>query len=372
MSDALSSVHDVPGVRRDAAGTVRNYGDPAAEYHAARSTAALIERSDRALLRMFGRDPVRMIQGLVTNDVTNAPAGRAVFAAVLTPKGKMLAEVRVIRRADDLLVECARDALGNLMDMLKRSVPPLFARFEDVTGAHALVGVYGPRAAAVVGGAFGGAALPADPAEDALAADGERIVVRTGYAGSGGLEVIVPAAAAAETWHALVAAGAKPAGQAALDVLRIEAGRPRWGAELTADTIPLEAGLLERAISTGKGCYTGQEVIIRILHRGHVNWHLRGILLGTSPAPAPGTQLLHPETGKVVGRITSACDSPVHRQTIALGYIRREVAPPAELRLERVDGAPVTVVALPFAPGDPAGSGDTAGSNGGADSRAAV
>ncbi len=130
-------------------------------------------------------------------------------------------------------------------------------------------------------------------------------------------------------------------------MLRIEAGRPRWGAELNATTIPLEARLKERAISTTKGCYTGQEVIIRILHRGHVNWHLRGLLLGESAPPPLDAKLTQLDSEKVVARVTSACVSPRVDQTIALAYVRREIQSGAELRLAD-GGAPARVVDLPF------------------------
>src|SRR5690606_23668699 len=119
-----------------------------------------------------------------------------------------------------------------------------------------------------------------------------------------------PAARLAEIRAALEQAGALPAGLDALEVLRIEAGQPRWGAELTGDVIPLEAGLRASAISETKGCYTGKEVIVRILHRGHVNWHLGGVLLGELPPPSAGTQLIDPAEGRKVARITSACRSP--------------------------------------------------------------
>lgn len=110
--------------------------------------------------------------------------------------------------------------------------------------------------------------------------------------------------------------------------------------------IPLEAGLRERAISTTKGCYTGQEVIVRILHRGHVNRELRGLLLGDAPAPAHGASLSLPDADKSVGYVTSACASPRLGQTIALAYVRREVGPGATVL---VDGHAARVVELPFA-----------------------
>jgi hypothetical protein len=123
---------------------------------------------------------------------------------------------------------------------------------------------------------------------------------------------------------------------------------PAWGAELSAETIPLEAGLETRAISTSKGCYTGQEVIIRILHRGHVNRVLRGLLLGAA-AGSPGLALVRADTGKPVGAVTSCAWSPLVGEQVALGYVRREVSPGEVLRIDSVDGPPARVVELPFA-----------------------
>ena len=369
----LHHVHEALGARfGEVAGreVVRHYGDPEREYATARSDAVVVDRADRAFVRMHGRDPVRMIHGLVTNDVTGAPPGHGVYAALLTAKGKMVADVRVLRRAQgDVLLELDAGAMANVLDHLRRFVPPLFARFEDVSGELGVLGVFGPAARRVVGGALG-VTVPEGMAEDAFVtaalsgagagapagsgesreggAEPEALVVRTLYAGVDGYDVVVPKDRLEAVWRALVEAGARPAGHGTLEVLRIEAGRPRWGADLDETTIPLEAGLRERAISETKGCYTGQEVIVRILHRGHVNWHLRGLLLGEAPAPARGTTLVRAGETKPVGRVTSACASPLHGQTIALGYVRREVEPPAELRLGGPDGPPVQVVALPF------------------------
>jgi tRNA-modifying protein YgfZ len=322
------------------------------EYQAARTSAALVHRTDRVFLRMHGRDPLKMIQGLVTNDVAGAPADVAVYALLLSPKGRMLAEVRVLRLEPDILLETAAGALDGLVATLKKYVPPLFARVEDLSDAMTCLGVYGPGSAAAVVAALGAEAVPESGREEAVASvawDGETVhVVRTRVTGDDGLDLFLPSSQRAAVHAALVAAGARDAGLDTLEVLRIEAGRPRWGAELDESVIPLEAGLKERAISTSKGCYTGQEVIIRILHRGHVNRHLRGFLLDDVPLPAAGTELYHPETGKVAGRLTSTCLSPRLGQAIALGYARREVVPPAALRLGGADGPPVQVVELPF------------------------
>lgn len=354
----LAAIHDAHGVRWSEDGAARlprNYGDPAAEYATARSDVVVAERGDRSFVRVHGRDPVKMIQGLISNDIANAPVGRAVYAAVLTPKGKMVADVRVLRQGADLLLETDAAAADAVMTHLRKFVPPLFARFENASDAWTELGVYGPNAVTLLK-----RVLDVD-----LSNAAEDDVLETSMGGTSiciaatarfdvpGFDIIVPAQAAAQLWESLVAEGARPAGHATLDVLRIEAGTPRWGAELDENTIPLEAGLRERAISETKGCYTGQEVIIRILHRGHVNWLLRGILLGDAAAPARATPLLAPGDARKVGRITSAAWSPKHGQTIALGYVRREVEPGAELTLDSATGRVARVVALPFpAPAD--------------------
>ena len=283
-------------------------------YDDARNHAALIERTDRAVTRMYGRDPVRMIQGLVTNDVASAPADAPVYAAFLTPKGKMVGDARVIRRANnDVWIEADTAALENIEAHLKKSVPPLFARAERLADVR-VIGVYGPQA--------GTAKIESE------------LQLATSYTGDAGIDFLVRGDVPLPDLPRLSFGD--------LETLRIEAGSPRWGAELTEDVIPLEAGLRQSAISESKGCYTGQEVIIRILHRGHVNRHLRGLLLGDTE---PATGDISNREGKVVGKVTSACISPMLQQTIALAYVRREVLPGESVSFHQ---APATVVELPF------------------------
>ena len=159
-------------------------------------------------------------------------------------------------------------------------------------------------------------------------------------------DILGDRAALARLGAELVRLGAAPTGMGVFETLRIEAGRPEFGLDMDERTIPTEAGIDARAIDHGKGCYTGQEVIVRIRDRGHVNRHLRGLLLGDAPTPAPGTPLHSGTRAKPVGHVTSAALSPAFGQTIALGFVRREVVPPAELRLGDPDGAAVAVRAL--------------------------
>ena len=340
-------------------------------------TAPLVVRRARTVLRVWGRDPVKMINGLATADIAAVTPESAAYTAFLTAKGRMVADARVLLRpgtgSPELLLTTDPDAAPGLLEHLRKFIPPLFARFEDVTADWRVVGVYGPGASETLSGAvegmgWTGGALPADGAPEGavalLSADPLALAVRSGETGEDGWDVLVSdgargagaagasgtdvgdvgdvaaaAVGAADALEgALEAAGGRVVGEAALEPLRIAAGRPRWGAELTGDVIPLEAGL-ERAISRTKGCYTGQEVIIRILHRGHVNRHLRSLSF-TGGEARPGTQLFEPGNEKPRGVVTSAVAGA------GLGYVRREIEPPAELRAGSPDGPPVRVTAL--------------------------
>jgi tRNA-modifying protein YgfZ len=309
---------------------------------------------------MSGRDPVRMIQGLATADVTSATPRRGVYTAFLTAKGRMVAVARVFVPAGDgppLLLDVDAAAGDALLEHIGRFVPPLFGKAKDVSESWAVVGVYGPGSGRVVAAAA--TELLAGPPSDAHvlergAAAAEETVVqlevaegsfaaRTELTGDEGWDLFLPTYSRDAMVTALLAAGARPGAPETLEALRVSAGRPRWGMELTDQVIPLEAGLLERAISQSKGCYTGQEVIVRILHRGHVNRHLRRLVFEAG-APEAGTELFEPGVERARGVVTSAVENDAG--ALGLGYVRREVDPPADLRVGSPDGPGVRVEAL--------------------------
>lgn len=322
-------------------------------YEAARTGAALAHRPDRALLVLEGRDPSAMLQGLASNDVTAVARGACVYAVLLTPKGRMIADLRVLPGADGaLLLDAPRAAIEDVAAHLARFVPPRMARARPHVGG--ILGVYGPAASELLA-ARSGAGAP-DPAPDALTrGTSDLLLVGTDYAGVPGIDVIGEPGALAALSSELEASGVPVLDPATLEVLRVEAGSPRWGAELDGERIPIEAGIAGRAISQTKGCYTGQEVIVRILHRGHVNWHLRGLEAsgtGDGRSLRPGAQLTRQEDSKVVAKVTSAVDSP-RLGPIALAYVRREVEPGTDLvPTSGDDGVPTPtsarVVELPF------------------------
>lgn len=297
----------------------------------------VVERTDKAFVRVYGRKPVEMVQGLITNDLQNAPVNRAVYAGMLTPKGKLIADLRAIRLNEDVLLECHVDALEAMTANLKKFVPPLFARFEVMTSIQES-SLHGSRATEVMRTAFPDAELPGR--EDELTRIGALWCIGSNYTGDLGYDLVGELPERSAAMHKLVAAGAVFGQLDELERRRIAAGVPRWGAELDDSVIPLEAGLGERMISQNKGCYTGQEVIIRILHRGHVNRHLRRVRLAAGPAEK-GTALFDPGSGKQVGRLTSSAE--VAGETLGLAYVRRELLLPATVALASVDGPRVEV-----------------------------
>ncbi|HUE96924.1 MAG TPA: glycine cleavage T C-terminal barrel domain-containing protein [Longimicrobiaceae bacterium] len=336
---------------------VRHYGDAEAEYRAIRRAAGIVLRSELGLVRMSGRDPVRMLNGLITNDLSKAGPGRAVYGAMLTPKARIITDLRAMVRSGEVLFDFPLAALEALTTHLRKYVPPLFARWEVIAGAS-VIGVYGPRSADLLSG-YAAESLGTD--EDAVAtlnvAGVEALAVATGIAGGErGYDLLVAGPGGDAVWSALLDAGAgigvAPAGFAALETLRIEAGRPRFGQELTEETLPPEAyettGSMARAVSFTKGCYTGQEVVIRIAHRGHVNRSLRGLRLGGAPTPPERTPLFRVDDGKEIGWVTSAAHSPQEGETVALGYVRREMEVGARVRVGGERGAEAEICELPF------------------------
>lgn len=340
------------------------YGSVAAEYEALHSRAALFDRSHRGRLRVSGERAAEMVAGLVSNDITGLAPGQGCYAAALTAKGKIVADVRVFVEEGSVLTDAAPRAAEAWSNMVKKYVNPRLAPHTDETARLRDIGVFGLNARHVVSAVTGvqAPALTALPpfAHVTVEIDGAKVLVaNVPDLGMEGFELILPAELHAAMWEKAAAAGATPAGLEAWEIARVEAGRPEWGLDMDDSTIPQEANFDElHAISYTKGCYVGQETVARVHFRGHVNRHLRGVrAAGVEPPPRGAT--LHDEAGKEVGEVRSAVRSPM-LGGIALAMVRREVPAGASLvaRWQRAarDGEPVApeerrvdVAALPFA-----------------------
>jgi folate-binding protein YgfZ len=343
-------------------------------YAAATGEAAIMDRSHRVRMVVTGRAPAQMLLGLITGRIP-APAtpddqtlstGTASYSAVLTAKGRMVTDLRVFSLAGGqgrLLLEVPEAGAQALAAHFTRYVPPRMARQADVSGATAMLTVMGPDAAGLI------AELIRPTLSESLAAMGELeyvqlvrpetetadeapadaaespfgvLVVRTADVAVPAFDILTDTNRAQDLLNRFISSGAVPVEQDVWETLRVEAGRPAFGVDMLDDTLPPEAGIQDRAIDHTKGCYTGQEVIVRIRDRGHVNRSLRGLILGDAPIPPGGTQLFD-QAGQSRGRITSAVRSPRKGGGVGLGYVRREIEPPAELHLGAADGPVVEV-----------------------------
>ncbi|MBA2262111.1 MAG: folate-binding protein YgfZ [Solirubrobacterales bacterium] len=302
-----------------------------------REACGLVDRSALGKLALTGTEAKPFLTGQVTNDIEALEPGHGQYAALLTPKGKMLADLRVLDTGEELLLICERAGLQAVFDTIRRFSLGHDVELHKRTVQQGLLSLVGPGSCAVAG-------------VDETAAGEEHMNARASIGGADvllvrtdlGVDVVCAAESTEPVRAALVAAGAVEVSEDAAEILRVESGRPRHGVELDETVIPQEAGLNDRAVSFTKGCYVGQETVARLHWRGKPNRHLRGLAL-SAPVPV-GTELVRGE--KVVGRIASAVESPVHGH-IALAFVRREASPGDELALKETE-ATATVIELPF------------------------
>jgi folate-binding protein YgfZ len=307
-----------------------------AQYRELREGCGLLDRSGRGKLLVSGPEAAEYLQGQLTNDIEALEPGDGCYAALLDRKGHMQADMRVLRPGEeaDLWIDTEPEATAVARRHLETYKIGRDVSVEDVTAERAIVSLIGPATGAVAGTP----SLPLYSCEATTVGGLECLAVGA----EDGIDLITAAADRERLLTVLLDAGAAKVDPAAAEILRIEAGRPRFGAEMGTETMPAEAGIVDAAVSFTKGCYIGQEPVARLHHRGRPNRHLRGLRLSAPLEPGTGLSL----NGKDVGRIASACVSPAHGP-LALAIMRREAEPGAEL-LAGEDGVTAQVVDLPF------------------------
>lgn len=333
-------------------------------YRAAEGGAALLQRDPRAFLVVSGRAVGRMLGGILTNSLPPAllPSGGirtgfAPYAAILTPKGRLVTDLRVHRLGDgggSILLELPARGLDGALAHFGKYLPPRMARAGPPGTALGTITVAGPAAARALTRTAGLAGRESELREAAEGdawitggePDGAVRVVRSGDAIPPAFDIVGPAGRVREVARTLREAGAADGDAGLWHLLRLEKGRPAFGFELDTKTMPAEAGIEDRCIDYAKGCFTGQEVVVRIRDRGHVNRSLRGLLLGSAPLPARGTRLFAPGRERPAGTVASTAVSPLFGQGIGLAFVRREVEPPATVFLGAHGGARARVRAL--------------------------
>jgi folate-binding protein YgfZ len=301
-----------------------HYGEPMREAGALRTGAGLVDLAWRGVLEMTGRDRARFLHGMCTNEIKKLQPGQGCMAAIVTRQGKMVAEMIVSAAENALLLEMDRSNLIPTIDHLSKFLVADDVRMQ-VSDA-AVLGLWGPRAQALLG-------VRDLPEFHFVLRDGVA-VVRNRTIGVDGYHLIVPASKAGEA-DAILGHGVVPAGFEAYEALRIETGFPRWGADMDATLLPMEAGLEPVAISYTKGCYIGQEVIQRVKTYSEPPKVL--VQLAVADAAA-GDRIT--SGADEVGTVTSATPS------MALGFVRKEwKSPGTELT---VAGKPALVQGLPW------------------------
>jgi folate-binding protein YgfZ len=300
------------------------------QYRIIEETAGWILSSRRGFLRFEGREAVPFLQALVTNDVARLTRGEGVYAAYLTPQGRMIADLEIFHRGEVLLAAVASGLASSLATRLDTVIFAEDVQVADVSHEYSELFVAGAAAARLISRALDVDQAALDALPELCQADaGPVFVVRSGEAPVAAFRIVASATIGAEIARRLDAEGVQPMTDALVESMRVAAARPTFGRDMTSETIPLEAGLLDRAISTTKGCYVGQEIVIRILHRGRGRVAKQLVRLAWTPPPAaarpsPGTTLAR--EGKSVGHLTSIASALTDDGLIGLGYVARDAA----------------------------------------------
>ncbi|MDX6669157.1 MAG: hypothetical protein QOK04_2537 [Solirubrobacteraceae bacterium] len=308
----------------------------AADYRVLTEDCGLLDRSDRGKLALTGAGAKEFLNGQVSNEVEGLHPGEGVYAAFLTHKGKMLGDLRILDLGDELFLDTERGSLQELFNMIRRFKIGYDVGLHKRTLERGLLSLVGPRAREIAGQAE----LSRREHEN-VAAEIEGIPVRLIVTDVGG-DLLCDAADTERLASALRDRGAVGVGEEAVECLRVERGRPRYGVDMDEGTIPQEAGINERAVSFTKGCYVGQETVARLHYKGKPNRHLRGLRL-SAPAQRGDPLTLG---DKQVGTVGTVALSPLHGP-IALALVRREANPGDTVAVGDAP-APAEVVELPF------------------------
>jgi folate-binding protein YgfZ len=330
-----------------------HYGNTAGEYETVRQSAGIIDFSHRALLQFTGDDRLSFLQGMLSNDLRSLTNFEGQYAAILNQQGKVLADLRVLCAMNSIYLDFWESLKEKILAHLTHYLVADEVEIHDRSEDYAILSLQGPRAEALVTALAPGAELPKRKAHHVmLNADGAAIcAVRDSHSGETGFDLIIPRADLVRISQRLTDIGGELAagwvGQEALEILRIEAGIPRYGTDLTEDNLLLETGL-DTHVSFTKGCYLGQEIVERVRSRGHVNRKLCGLLLEGKIAARRGDGISAGD--RQTGSITSSVYSPSLSRPVALGYVHREHwASGTQLTVHR-NGTLVnaTVTDLPF------------------------
>ena len=320
MSNPLVLHHEQMGARLDAGQVPLSYQNPINEYWAVRKTVGLSDISHLGLLQVTGRDKLSFLNGLLTNEVLKLGTGDGAHSALLNTKARVLADLYIYSRDEDLLIDTGDLGGIRVKEILDRFIITEDVKIKDVASQYVHLTLQGPEATDETK-----ALLGSTPENKSLQHKmiGPTTVINRDRTGQTGYDMIIPNDEAEAVWQGLLLKGVTPVGQDALEILRLEAGYPRYGIDVDENIIILEAGFKD-AISFTKGCYMGQEVVARATHIGRVNKNLVQFRSDTDLTPSRSSKFS--SEGKEAGHVTSAAFSPSLKAVVGLGYAQRDFA----------------------------------------------
>ena len=332
---------------------VECFTNPHQEHCAVRQGLGVLDLSHRGRLRLTGSDRAAYLHRIISNDVEGLSVGAGNYATILTNRGKIIADMNVYVFEDSIGLETNAETTLGLYQELDKYLIADDVTIEDFTEHTGTIGVHGSKSAELLQEVYGFDVGDLPEYHSLIhEIDGQRIVcVRANETGETGYNLCTVAESIEWLWDTIMTKGrvlgAEPVGLTALNSLRIEAGIPRYGAELDDSVFPGEAEL-EQAISYEKGCYIGQEIVARMKYRGHPNRLLRGFEIMSDTPPRSGDRLL--DGDKEIGWITSAVVSPTLGKTIGIGYVRSAFTDEgSRVEIETADSrVDATVRLLPF------------------------
>jgi folate-binding protein YgfZ len=298
-----------------------SYTGSTEEYWAIRNHAGLADLSHLGLLRITGKDRLAFLNGLLTNELLKLNEGTGVRSALLNTKARVLADLFLYAREDDLLVDTGDVPGAHVRDTLDRFIITEDVQVKDITHEFVHLTIQGPQSTENTRALLGITFANIKPLQHKMV--GPTMIAVRDRTGQSGYDMIIPNDEAEAVWQGFLLKGVTPVGQDALEILRLEAAYPRYGVDVDENTIILEAGYKD-AISFTKGCYLGQEVVARATHIGRVNKNLVQFQTDSNHVPSPKSKLQ--ATDREAGYVTSAAFSPGLKAVVGLGYAQRDFA----------------------------------------------
>jgi folate-binding protein YgfZ len=329
--------------------TALSFGNTRAEFEALRSGVVVYDLGWRSKIIASGKDRVRWLNGMITNNIRDLQPGQGNYNFLLTPQGHIQGDLYAYNRGDYLMLGTERSQAANILERLKKYIIMDKVELEDVSDRLTAIGLQGPKSRDVL--AAGGINAPeveamqiADFVWNGIGLSITRMANESFLT----YEIWVSTENAAAVWDALAGASATPAGSGALELFRVAAGIPRYGIDIRERDLPQETAQ-EQALNFNKGCYIGQEIVERIRARGAVHRTLAGFVVDGNAVPVTGTKISL--NGREVGEVTSAVAIPAGERVLALGILRREASKPGTQ--VSIGEAAATVATLPFLEANP-------------------